>query len=617
MTEETPILIDSRAYRYIRQTAVRNVQDALVELITNSVDAYNKNHTAHKAIEIEVLDQGRKIVCRDFALGLTGTEMQECFLKVGSFTSYKGARGYFSRGAKDISALGGVTFSTIKDGLYSQCHISADANGSMIHSDEPATDDHRDGLKIVGNGLMVAIDLLNFHYIHDLQELFELVRTHGALRDILSDDLVHVTLQSFDRAGTPLTEQMPIHYDFPEDSSLLLDIRYEVPKYPEAEAHFELWKCKNPLPEPVDEKQLEFGFMVMSDSSVYEISTLRDKFRNDVNMPYIYGRLHCNYIADLMYDLDTHGSSNENPFPILDPSRAGINVDHPFVRELYSIPAARLELLLKELSTVQGVPNIDTGDVSDLLRNLEMVGNEIIATEDFSSIWKDNTTGDLIRAIESQRGNYVKVEVNNVAPVLHSEFSNYVPSTGVDEIQSIRRKSSLEGEDVKLIVESRGDISDIHSESRSWEQPLNKSVVSDTDFKVKAKKTTLNLSINLSVNDSMTYRYQIYQSGETIFLNINLRDPVVASEIQVNAETGEVIGITSPQSVMLLGEMFIEAMGRLLLEHQASNNARMFQNLNSYQTVVKLMRDFERNVNRIEVAIHHVVGKYIEGRFGV
>lgn len=336
-------------------------------------------------------------------------------------------------------------------------------------------------------------------------------------------------------------------------------------------------------------------------------------------MPYIYGRLTCNYIANLMYELDNSGTSIENPFPILDPSRAGINVDHPFIRELYSIPSARIELLLQDLNRIQGVPNITGENVSDLLRNLEMIGNNIIETEEFSSVWKDQAGDALIRAIESQRGQYVKVETNNIQPALHSENPHFVPSSNVNEIQSIRRLS-VDGVPTKLVIESEGNLHDINQEkSKSvWEQPLNQSVVPRAlvdDFKVKAKKATMNLSINFSVSETLHYRYQIYQSGETIFLNINLRNPVVAKEIQVDPETGNVIGILDKESIILLGEMFIEAMSRLILESYASNNSKLFEGLNSYQTVVKLMREFEKNVLKIEVAIHHVVEGYIKQRF--
>ena len=40
-----PLNIGSRAYKYIRSGAVRSIPDALIELITNAQDAYNKDTT--------------------------------------------------------------------------------------------------------------------------------------------------------------------------------------------------------------------------------------------------------------------------------------------------------------------------------------------------------------------------------------------------------------------------------------------------------------------------------------------------------------------------------------------------------------------------------------------
>jgi len=354
-------------------------------------------------------------------------------------------------------------------------------------------------------------------------------------------------------------------------------------------------------------------------------------------MPYIYGSVTCDYIAELMYELDRDGTSISNPFPILDPSRAGLNIDHPFIKELYSIPRARVELLLQDMNSLHGTANIKAENVSDFLRNLEMVGKNIVETEDFSSVWKDNTNGDLIRAIESQRGDYIKTEVNNIKPVLHNMNPTYSPGHGINEVQSIRRLDLVDGQPERLIVESYGDICDFNPKSlekardlgyeslssqteyqkKGWTQPVGQRVIAsyDMDLLVKAKKSTMSLAINFSVSEALTYRYQIFQNGETIFLNVNLNDPIIASKLTLDTETGKIVGITDSNSVLLLGEIFIEAMSRLLLEAAASASSRMLDNLNSYQSVVKIMKMYEMNVNKIEVAIHNVVSDYIKINF--
>ena len=126
-----PLSIGSRAYKYIRMGAVKNVVDALIELITNSHDAYNKDSTLSKPhnIRIKPYYTGRKYIEKvsliDNAIGLTGDEMERNFLTVGNYTSESGSRGFFSRGAKDISNIGNVTFQSIKNNKYSKVEINS------------------------------------------------------------------------------------------------------------------------------------------------------------------------------------------------------------------------------------------------------------------------------------------------------------------------------------------------------------------------------------------------------------------------------------------------------------------------------------------------------------
>ena len=121
-TEKQIIKIDPRAYNFMKSTAITNITDALVELLTNSDDAYQKNKelfTAPYLIDIEVNYDGidsehcGSIYVRDQATGLTADSMYKCFTIVGEYNSDKKARGFFSRGAKDISALGDVIFESI------------------------------------------------------------------------------------------------------------------------------------------------------------------------------------------------------------------------------------------------------------------------------------------------------------------------------------------------------------------------------------------------------------------------------------------------------------------------------------------------------------------------
>ena len=102
------INISERAYKYIRQFTIKNINDALVELITNATDAYNKTQYIERVIKINIYNESR-ITVTDCAIGLTSDELSKAFLQVGNYTADDTSRGFFSRGAKDISALGNMT----------------------------------------------------------------------------------------------------------------------------------------------------------------------------------------------------------------------------------------------------------------------------------------------------------------------------------------------------------------------------------------------------------------------------------------------------------------------------------------------------------------------------
>lgn len=113
----------TRYYQFNRQFAIRDVFDALVELITNSDDSYhnlyvNKNRSEDGGpVLIEICEQRKGepslVIVHDKAEGMTLQEMITNFGEVGTRRSKSGARGFMGRGAKDCTALGKMTIESI------------------------------------------------------------------------------------------------------------------------------------------------------------------------------------------------------------------------------------------------------------------------------------------------------------------------------------------------------------------------------------------------------------------------------------------------------------------------------------------------------------------------
>ena len=111
--------------------AIRDVYDAIVELVTNSDDRY-QILGVKGLVEIELGRQGKGkpsiLRVRDFADGMTTDQMNRKLGRIGGRVSGieagKAVRGTNSRGAKDIAALGRVTFESIaEDGRMHALHF--------------------------------------------------------------------------------------------------------------------------------------------------------------------------------------------------------------------------------------------------------------------------------------------------------------------------------------------------------------------------------------------------------------------------------------------------------------------------------------------------------------
>ena len=121
-----------RALIQAAKFAIHDIFDAIVELVTNADDRYQILQKDGR-IEIEVerrRGQAKSVLrVRDLADGMDSLTMDTKLSFVGGRDSGldgdEAVRGTHSRGAKDIAALGHVTFESIAaDGRYHRCEIT-------------------------------------------------------------------------------------------------------------------------------------------------------------------------------------------------------------------------------------------------------------------------------------------------------------------------------------------------------------------------------------------------------------------------------------------------------------------------------------------------------------
>ena len=167
-----PLIVESRYISGNQSSAIRDVYDALTELITNSDDSYSRmekdGHVVKNGIiEIEFSNKKneRLLRVRDYAEGMNSNKMRTALGTYGNFESgleigYE-VRGTNSRGAKDIASIGSLEFLSItKDNEFTKFKIrDQDCYGP---EELPLNEESRTqtGIK-EGSGTLVIIDLSN------------------------------------------------------------------------------------------------------------------------------------------------------------------------------------------------------------------------------------------------------------------------------------------------------------------------------------------------------------------------------------------------------------------------------------------------------------------------
>lgn len=370
--EYKQLLLNSRMYQYIRSSTIVNLDDALVELITNSVDAYNEINNNPNLITINFSKQNNYIEVIDQATGLNASQMNVCFLEVGTYTSNDFKRGHFSRGAKDISALGDCTFIAIQDGTYSVCKILYEGLGAMLVMDCPVTDEIRNNAAIKNNGLYVKLEIKMVDIINNFDP--SCFSYHYSLRDILSSDKYNIVFNDVDN-----NTQNILKYTFPE-AETVIDGEYLVPEF-NVISKFTLYLSKdNNIKYSNDNRYTENGIIISSNNTIYENRFLNTKYiGNNPHSRKIFGRISCDYINSLLKDYETNGPSINNPFPIIDPSRLqGINYRHPFIRNLIILPIERINYILTQLE-YEIKNKINQEDINKLfdIEELHLINDDI------------------------------------------------------------------------------------------------------------------------------------------------------------------------------------------------------------------------------------------------
>lgn len=393
------IKIDKRYIKVTRESSIQSLTHAVIELITNSVDAYKNIDLDEYPIDIIIYLNPKKsyLIIRDQAIGMNINDMETKILTIGSYTSSEKSRGVIGRGAKDICALGDVKYIGIKNNLLSICKINQDYECEIKKSNMIISNEQRNKYGIQNNGFYVKLEF-DANQIESIQTFSERIIKNYQLRDILSDETIKIEYEAFkyDHNCVLLDKyQTRLQYTtIDENAKLVYRYSFDVEHY-NVPAEFELYMSSFEIKNPRINDELEYGVLVKSSNSIYDIGALYydDQDVSDnrfhANLKYFFGFLKCDYIDTLIREYTLGNKTYDNPSLIIDPNRRyGLNKSHPFIKSLFEIPYKLLQLSLNRMDDYRMENCVDLGDSKNIIEQFGTFMSEFVLNDETLYAWR-------------------------------------------------------------------------------------------------------------------------------------------------------------------------------------------------------------------------------------
>ena len=338
--------------RYLQHSAaiyVRTVYDAIAELITNSDDAYNRM-SGNETGEIIIEHRGKygrqktaaQITVRDQATGMTAGRMKRIAV-FGRKTSTSGDRGFFGSGLKNCQNIADIIIESIVDSLYYKGTMSfvQEANIQVSEKHKVASRSDRKRMCIpAGNGTSVTLllkETVSLPRIITMKEELPYLYVLRKICDVNSNRrIILVNANSGARYN--------IRYSKP-NGELVHDEEFKVNGH---KARFKLFRSEEKLEDIHDSKTGKSGIAVVSDRICHELTFFNTHCRNNPFATHYFGELRCDKISALLKNYDPFNPTKDNPVLVVEPTRQGLNTEHPFVEKLFGLPEKVLRKCLDD-----------------------------------------------------------------------------------------------------------------------------------------------------------------------------------------------------------------------------------------------------------------------------
>lgn len=385
--------------RYIkssRREGVKNIFDAIVEILTNCGDSYHRiwrknptGTTAYGRILIEFFRSEKKpfLKITDNAEGMDGSTLEKNFINYRKRLSQKGDRSFMGKGAKDCTSLGSIEVESIFENKYNRIVVNHDLKYN-IEKTKSANSQIRKSTRLKKNGTVFTLHINEHEKLPQFGSLQKNLPWHFGINKYIHENsngskVLLKNLNTDDNA-------VDLIYKEPGDSEIVLDEKFTVESYPEAKAHLIIKKTKVPL-EYAETPFMKHGIIIQSDTGTgsYERTIFEETLRDEPLIYHYFGYLKTDYVSNLMEDFDSKIVNDEklddkNPLLILDENRAnGLNKNHPFTKKLFKFPTTKFkQIIAEEKAKLRKEQNkIENNETDKLLKKLAKAFDDFIKDE--------------------------------------------------------------------------------------------------------------------------------------------------------------------------------------------------------------------------------------------
>lgn len=329
MAQNGTLEYTQRAFEIDSREAMQGrIDRALIELITNSDDAYNgSDGPINIYLNAEDNDFEYSIGVYDRATGLLFDEMLKAFTKPGEKVSHltRGgkSRGLFGRGSKDVSVFGKVVFSAIKDEKFSSLAVFNTMKWQSTEENSPATADHYENLKLNDNenGLAAVIYVAAGNSLLKPKDLVSSLKSNAQLRDLIMSREVNL----YDSRPGGFSGRLVC--DLPTGTDVLNEV-FTIDGY-EGQGTLIVRRLTERQTGPIDENSAH-GLLIKSESTTFQNTWF--SLGNKPAARVLTGELDAPQIVEqLRREIEGKflgGSS------IVTRNRDGLNKDHPLTKSL-------------------------------------------------------------------------------------------------------------------------------------------------------------------------------------------------------------------------------------------------------------------------------------------